>query len=375
MIIKLKYLINESVMVENLPPGFNLNDFQSIGEFTDEDLLESDDKFLGAKTTDLPDSKISQRFQQVSDRTANTEDKYEYPFIHKSNIVDDSGNLINPDKLKNLIKKRPDTILKRNKKMLNSGIELVFCDISLPAFKGLIVDESTNEFKIVDTCPGAGACRVYCYAKKGGYVQWKAVSLAQTRVLNFLLNDWNGFKAQVLRELGTRNRDENTRKLALRWHDSGDFFSQKYLELAYDVARVTPNVLHYAYTKMISMVSSSNIPDNFVFNYSQGAIEEKLINFKIHKHSIVVPKRMFTEFGHKDEESGKWIFNSDSDYQTFKNKMSMEYNIPIESIITYAEMMDKPKTDIPTWNVIVGSGSGDDAATRKDVLGTYLLSH
>ena len=377
--IKLKNLLTEaSEIMENLPPGFDMNDFETVEEFTGQSLMEADEKFLGATTTDLPDSEMSGRFQQVADKTANAVDKFKYPFIHRSNIIDDSGKPIDPNVLKKMIKERPKTILSQNKKMMKSGKEAKFYDLSLPAFKGLIVDEATNEFKIVNTCPGAGACRVYCYAKKGGYVQWKASSLSQTRVLNFLLNDWQGFKSKVLSEISSYSSG-GKKKLVIRWHDSGDFLSQKYLQLAYDIAKETPNVTHYAYTKMVGMVSSSQKPDNFVFNYSQGAIapEEKLINTKIHKHSVVVPKPMFIEFMHKDDESGKWIFNSDDDLKTFKNKMSMKYSIPLESVITYDELMAKPEESNRTdkWNVIVPVGSGDDAAKRTDVLGTYLLIH
>jgi hypothetical protein len=32
-------------------------------------------------------------------------------------------------------------------------------------------------------------------------------------------------------------------------------------------------------------------------------------------------------------------------------------------------------SDEPKYNVIVSRGNGDDAANRKDVLGTYLLIH
>ena len=377
--IKLTDLLMEMTSLrENLPPGFNMDDFETIGEFTGETLMEDDEKFMGATTTDFPDAVVKQRFQQVADKTANATDKYKYPYIHRSNIIDDNGKPIDPEILKQKIKERPKTILKQNTKMLKSGKEIKFYDISLPAFKGLIVDETTNEFKIVDTCPGAGACRVYCYAKKGGYVQWKASSLTQSRTLNFLLNDWVGFKAQILSELGTRNRGKSAGKIVLRWHDSGEFLSPKYLELAYDIARVTPDVLHYAYTKMIGMVSKSNKPDNFVFNYSQGAIapEEKLINPKIHKHSVVVPKQVFQDLITKDE-NGNWMPKTPEDEVRLKEKMSLKYNIPIKSILTYDEMMAVPEDPNRTekFNILVGSGNGDNAATRKDVLGTYLFLH
>jgi hypothetical protein len=60
--------------------------------------------------------------------------------------------------------------------------------------------------------------------------------------------------------------------------------------------------------------------------------------------------------------------------------MAMKYNIPKESIVTYSELMKIPysindKNIKPIYNAIIVSGDGDDAALRKDVLGTYLLYH
>lgn len=377
----------------NSPPGFSPTDYQSLEDFTasaeESDVInEDDDKFLGAPTTDLPEPELKQYMQKIASRTKDVGDKYKYPYVHRSNIVDDSGNVVNPDVLRQLIKERPATILKQNKKMQKSGGDIKFFDISLPALRGIIVDEMTGDFKIVNTCPGAGACKVYCYARKGGYVQWKRASLLQTRVLNFLLNDWEGFKAKVKAEIqlvsGGKVKNfvksgSNKYSVVIRWHDSGDFMSEKYLNVAFDIARETPNVLHYAYTKRVGMVSTATKPINFVFNFSGGAIgsEERQIDPKIHKHSIVVPKQMFSDFVHKNKETGGWDFNSPTDLNTLKDKMALKYSIKKDSIITYADLMKTPENVDTTnkWNVIVMPGNGDDAASRVDVLGTYLLIH
>jgi hypothetical protein len=89
---------------------------------------------------------------------------------------------------------RPAKILKQNEKMQHSdGTSSIFYNIGLPALKGLAVDEDTGEFVVIDTYPGAGVCKTYCYAMKGGYVQWKATSMSQSRMLNFLYNDPEGY--------------------------------------------------------------------------------------------------------------------------------------------------------------------------------------
>lgn len=376
-----KQLIRECLMEVSLPPGFSSGDFKSVDDFLKTDINEADEPLLGAPVTDLPPDEMKAYMDRIAQRKLDKTDKFKYPYIHRSNIVDDNGNLINQEKLKALIKIRPEKLLKQNTKMQKSGgANFVFYDISLPALRGLIVDESNNEFKIVNTCPGAGACKVYCYAKKGGYVQWKASSLFQTRMVNFLLNDYTGFKSKLLSELNAADKTKTKKgiKVVLRWHDSGDFMSEKYLQMAFDIAKTTPNIIHYAYTKRVGMVSAADKPKNFVFNFSQGASapEEGQITPE-KKQSIVVPKQVFQAHMHKEEDG--WKFNSPEDEKIVKDKLSLKYNIEQSSIITYKELIDIPYSqDIniePKYNVIVVPGDGDVSAMRKDVLGTYLFIH
>ncbi len=393
-IVKEFYNVRET-LVESLPPGFSGEDLQTVDDFIESETGSSLEEKFGEiapeRLKNLPDDEIEQYMQRIATNKKITKgadaDKYKYPYIHRSNIVDDDGNLLDKNHLINLIKIRPKNILKKNTKMAKSEFEgVTFYDISMPALRGLVVNEKTNEFYIVDTCPGAGACRVYCYAKKGGYVQWKKSSLQQTRVLNFLINDWQGFKQQLISEIlsaasksAKKLKGKNVKyDMILRWHDSGDFMSEKYLNIAYDIARETPNILHYAYTKNVRMVSGTIKPDNFVFNFSQGAIdrEEREINPEKHKHSVVVPKPMFSRYMHKDKELDKWVFNSEEDLDKFKTQMANKYGIDKNTIITYDEMKKMSlSNDVNKWNVIVPAGSGDESAARRDVLGTYLLIH
>jgi len=400
--IKLKSLITpkehrKKLLFEvSLPPGFGTNDFESIEDFvagketpnkSDSNLdfskigeSEGDEKFMGANVRDFPE--MPQYLKRVAAKDKEPADKFKYPFIHRSNIVDDAGNILEPKDLKEKFTKRPDHILQQNAKLKKSGSKTyVFHNISMPAFKGLIVDESTGDFKIVDTCPTAGGCKVYCYAKHGGYVQWKSTSLSQTRTLNYLLNDWEGFKTKLIGEINAAHNNAKRRdaEMILRWHDAGDFMSEKYLDMAFEIAKETPEVTHYAYTKRISMVSAAEKPKNFVFNLSQGSTEDTLLAKTKGKHSVVVPSPLFKDFVEKDTSTGGWKFKSDHDYEQLKSKMAARYNIDKESIIDYKELMDVPydskEESEPKYNVIVKPGDGDDAAMRKDVTGMYLLIH
>lgn len=394
--IKLKHLLREVVLSEmRMPPGFDSNDMESIEDFVAGKEISNESKsnldfskigeaegepLLGAPTHDFPD--IQQHLQKIANREKTAGDKFKYPYIHRSNIVDDNGNLLDLETLKRKFSQRPEKILQQNAKIQKSGSKsYVFFNISLPAFKGLIVDESTGEFKIIDTCPSAGACKVYCYAKKGGYVQWKSSSLNQTRTLNFLLNDWQGFRNKLVGEIQSAvNRYKNKGyDIVLRWHDSGDFMSEKYLDMAFEIAKLTPEVIHYAYTKRIGMVSAASKPKNFVFNLSQGSSEDDLLNKVKGKRSVVVPSPLFKDHVSRDESTGGWKFNSDSDLKRVKEKIAAKYNFPKEDVITYSEMMDIPYNasddQEPKYHVIVKAGDGDDAAMRKDVQSVLLFIH
>jgi len=326
------------------------------------------------------------------------QDRFKIPYVHRSNvpIVNDDGQKYDLDKLRSSITKRPTKILKQNEKMQHSdGTASAFYNVGLPALKGLAVNEDTNDFIIVDTCTGAGVCQTYCYAMKGGYVQWKGVSLGQTRLLNFLYNDPQGFmdmlgaeiqeNSRKLQKIDKRKGTETT--LIIRWHDAGDFFSPQYLEYAYNLARKYPNVDFYAYTKLAS-VAQGAAPGNFKMNYSMGAKpnQEKQIDFAKTKNSRVVPEELFNDLIAKDgikvkkDAKGRTHFASRKNLEAFKQRLAAKYSIEPSSIWTYDEMMSHPapkeKPDVSKMhNVIVMPGEGDDGANRNDILNSFLLIH
>lgn len=339
---------------------------------------------LGATTHAFPHDELQAYLGRTKDKTKGKLEKYAKPYIHGSNIEikGEHGQEYDLDKLRVAVTQRPKHITKQNEKMQHSdGTSSIFFNVGLPALKGLAVDEKTGEFVIVDTCPGAGVCKTFCYAMKGGYVQYPASSLGTTRVLNFLLNDPEGFKHMLSAELleAERKYTKKGTKVVLRWHDAGDFFSPEYMEVAFDVARRFPNINFYAYTKIAAVAQASNKPANFLFNFSGGAqpSQEKMVDFAKTKHSRVVPKDLFSDLMSKTKDAqGRWQFKDAHSLEEFKHRMAHKYAISdVSTVITYDEMMHKPVGTAPHWNVLVWPGHGDDSATRKDVLGTYLLIH
>jgi hypothetical protein len=378
-------LLTEVKMYEamGLPP----DSIMTLDQFVNSSGLEEAD-MLGAMTRTMTPDEMQDYLAKTADGKKTKLDKYTMPYVHRGNIEikDENDRKFDLDKLKAAIITRPTKLLKQNEKITHSGGETAqYFNIGLPALKGLAVNEKTGDFIVVDTCPGAGACKVYCYAKKGGYVQWKASSMSQTKVLNFLLNDPQGFKAKLESEIQTEvdKFAKKGAKVVIRWHDAGDFFSPDYVDLAYSVARKFPQVDFYAYTKMAG-VATGNKPNNFKMNFSMGATpdQEKQIQPKSTKHSTVVPKPMFTDLILKDnngklikDKDGKIQFKSPEAIDTLKDKLSAKYGVPKASIITYDEMKVIPAGKEPKWNVIVKPGDGDESANRADVVGTWLLIH
>jgi hypothetical protein len=345
---------------------------------------------FGASTRSVPEDELRGYLGRTKEGAKSKTDRYNYPYVHRGNLQmkdvpeakldpkgDVEGKTIDLDHFRELITQKPDEIISQNSKMKKSGLQTeVFYNTSLPALNGLIYDEENKEFAIVNTCPSAGVCKTYCYAKSGGYVQWKAVSLRQTRILNFLVNHPDDYKAQIkseIKSLVAKHAKKNT-KVILRWNDSGDMLSDKYFEIVMDVARATPEVQHYAYTKMVTKAKSyTDLPSNFIFNFSMGAVapEEKKIKPASDKLSVVVPDVLMKGVIAKDKE-GKWVY---TDQKAAKDKIAMKYGVDPKSILTIDELGNTPRGSSKQYNVIVLPGESDLSASREDVHGTYLILH
>lgn len=366
-------VINET---NTLPPGITNNDIITLDDFIDSNNIQEDTTGVQMQPADL--QKI------VSKRKSDAPRDREDPYIHASTIkiIDRDGNEIDQEELKRIITQRPKTLLGDNIKVGKTGI----LKISLPAYKGLYYDEKDKQFKVVNTCPNAGKCKLYCYQQKGRSVMFDNAAISKTRILNFLLNHWDAFKYKLIDEIETTklSNDKKGLKTIIRWHDSGDFISDKYLELAMDIARETPDVLHYAYTKMVSSAKKANVPKNFIFRFSidTGSPETSLIDKYVDKHTEVVPKQLFKGLLHVKKELAKngkeiniWHYNSKHDLDELKTRLAKHYGIDVNTIISFEEMLKTPEQGENKWNVIVTPSDPDTAAHRNDVLGVYLLIH
>jgi hypothetical protein len=267
----------------------------------------------------------------------------------------------------------PANIVNTNEKILKSGGQHEFVyKTGVPAFRGIVYDESKGKFMVINTCPGAGKCVVICYARHGRYIQYPNAYDSMTKRLNLLLNHPDKYEEQLYSELKEKCKEHEAYegykpKVILRWNDSGDFFTRKYKQIAEDVMNRLKkegyNIESYAYTKVADVTKDAG----FQTTFSSGAnsTETGKVDFSKHKLSIIVPKEIF---------KGLDLMKV-ADEQKLKINVAKHFVLPISDVLTYGEMMAMPKGEIPKWHVIVTPGDGDDAAFRKDVKTILLIQH
>ncbi len=334
---------------------------------------------------------------RIKSGTKTKADKFK-PIIHGSNIKaitqsdnpDDKWDL---DDLAQQIMQRPTKILGTNAKMAKSKEEgAMTYDLTLPALSGIVVDEETGDFVQIETCPGAGECQLYCYARKGGYVMFPDSSMSAARALNFLVNDPEGYMSMFDREVkqALARTTKAGIKLLVRIHDAGDFFSKEYYDLAMKVADNNPDAKFYFYTKMGDLAQDPGAPSNVIGQFSTGAQgrEVKKVQFQRDagqhvKDAITLPKDMFRDLFQTDkkgkyvkDEKGRSVVKGDAEWNQFKQELAAKYKLDPDTIITYDQMLKIPEGPKPKWNVIVfPAGHGDLGASRLDVSRQFLMFH
>ena len=298
------------------------------------------------------------------------------PFIHaKSSFFNKTKDGdVDVDFFIKEITKRPNNVINTNEKILKSGgpNEYIY-KTGIPAFRGIAYDMAKGQFHFINTCPGAGTCVAICYAMKGRFIQYPASYDSMTRRLNYLLNFPDKYEEQMYTELKAKAVEHQALagykpKVILRWNDSGDFFAKKYIKIAEDVMKKLQaegyNVQSYAYTKMGDVANTADKVDT---TFSAGANKKQSdkVDSKTHKMSIVVPTELFKDLD----------FMKIDDEEKLKERIAQHFKLNPADVITYGEMMSKPKTDVPKWHVIVTTNDGDDAAFRKDVKTILLTQH
>tara|TARA_R110000744_G_scaffold248518_1_gene364905 strand:+ start:465 stop:1070 length:606 start_codon:yes stop_codon:yes gene_type:complete len=127
-------------------------------------------------------------------------------------------------------------------------------------------------------CPFADKCVEYCYAQKGAY-SWSNVKPAFEK--RYEITKQDNFIELMNKEIKRKKVD------FLRVHDSGDFYSNSYIQKWFKIANQNPNVNFYAYTKSIPLFKGLAIPENFDIIFSEGSKVDELINVKTDRHAKI----------------------------------------------------------------------------------------
>tara|TARA_R110000764_G_scaffold92143_1_gene175426 strand:- start:263 stop:886 length:624 start_codon:yes stop_codon:yes gene_type:complete len=165
--------------------------------------------------------------------------------------------------------KMKKTSLKNNAKIFN---------FSIPAYK-------TKSGKV--TCPFAAACVKYCYAQKGNYTRFPIVQELMEK--KYEISKQTNFNSLMNAEIKKKKATH------VRIHDSGDFYSVKYLQKWVQIAEFNPTIIFYAYTKSIKFfvndlfpdTDTLLLPDNMKIIFSEGSKTDELINPKTDRHARI----------------------------------------------------------------------------------------
>lgn len=141
-----------------------------------------------------------------------------------------------------------------NKKLAASD-DIAFLVWSLPA---------------VLTCPGATVeCMKNCYARRDE----RFTSVRSSRIINYLISKRNDFETilenairnQIYTRKGTLRKRYQGKEIVFRIHESGDFYSDKYMLAWFHVAAKFPEITFFTYTKSFAMYerNMSEKPNNF----------------------------------------------------------------------------------------------------------------
>jgi hypothetical protein len=136
----------------------------------------------------------------------------------------------------------------------------------------------------------AGSVCSKCYALKGRYV-FPNVQAALNRRLGVLaraLAD-NMFRLQYIGAMALLIK----RNPFFRWHDSGDLQSNAHFELICDIARATPDTMHWLPTKEAKFVQG-DIPANLIVRLSAPHIDQPAPASFAHTSTVVSDKSQAT---------------------------------------------------------------------------------
>lgn len=139
------------------------------------------------------------------------------------------------------------------------------------------------------TCPNAGLCAAGCYARQGAYV---FSNVQRAHEAKLALTQTDTFVPEMIADVERWLKKRNTKRLVVRIHDAGDFYSISYLNKWIKIMshfEADSRVSFYAYTKQVEMFQNekARLPSNFRAIFSFGGKQDKLIQTETDFHARV----------------------------------------------------------------------------------------
>ena len=145
----------------------------------------------------------------------------------------------------------------------------------------------------VKTCPGAGDCTKICFGLQGHYV---GPSVKASMEENLRLSKQDDFVERMSSEITWRalNAMKRGKKMYVRVHDVGDYYSIDYARKWIEIAKQNPDVTFYSYTKSVPMwnelIDNGEKPVNFEITFSKMGKYDHLIRPEFRTAEIVRSK-------------------------------------------------------------------------------------
>ena len=164
-------------------------------------------------------------------------------------------------------------LLTQNRKLVKtsklSGFRVV--NFGIPAYKS-----TTGKV----TCPFADECIKYCYARKGAFKWPNAINAYENR---FRVARSPDFESLMNASITLNNPHY------VRVHDSGDYFSEKYMDRWFNIMRANPGIKFYSYTNSVLLIKmyDKGIPDNFDYILSTDGKQRKYVDKSRDRHAVI----------------------------------------------------------------------------------------
>lgn len=409
--IELKQLIKETVKSNLIEEAIQYNNLKnSIKNLIVEMLNEVDwEKFSDVSkvclTPEQVVAKLNAELERLKIKTSKRPSAdINFPRISKGNIPRDAASKINIEKFKREIMEIPETIFDEGIKSKHTSNEYnLTVNTGIPAFKGVLWDETNNVFFVISTCPGAGSCIIGCYATEGFYIMNDGKNMKLINRLQLMMNHPDMYENRAYNELELYafKANRENKKLNIRWNDAGDIFSDVYFYIIVNVTKKLKekyNVDSYFYTKSAKYIDLAK-KHGLIANFSEtGAAtkEAEKLNLSVEKKEVTIPFTLFKDLfvikiskkglktGHflkdkykrvsfKDDIQGRLelkrrVFNHYKDQKGFED-------LTLDTLL-YTDELPRNEEEPNKYKVIVlPSGDSDLPAQRKDVRITFLCYH